>query len=336
MEEMKDMAEEVSRKEKSLIAIVVVILLVVLAMALVGFLMIKPGDDTIQGQCEATEIRISGKLTGRVSELYVSEGMQVKAGDTLVYIHSSIMDAKKDQATAMQDAASATNRKVDAGTRRQIINSAYDLWQQALSAKIITEKTYNRMERLYTQGVVSEQKRDEAKAAFDVAVAGEQAAKSQYDMAVEGAQKEDKQAAAAMVEAAKGSVKEVDAFMEDSYLLSPFDGEITEIYPNESELVSAGAPIMTLQKEERWAVFNVRENLLKDIKQGSMLKVYIPALDITTEMEVFYIKDMGEYANWQATKATGDYDSRTFQIKARPKEKLDNFLPGMSVVLKDY
>lgn len=323
----------VSAKDRSLILTIIVVLLILAAMAIVGFLCIKQGPDTVQGQADATEIRISGKLPGRVAELYVEEGDHVKVGDTLVRIHSTLVDARLDQARAMENVASAANAKVDAGTRSQIITGAFELWQQAKAAVGITQKTYQRMQNLFAKGVVSEQKRDEAKAAYDAAVAGEAAAKSQYELAKSGAQREDKEAARAMVEAARSGVKEVNAILEDQYLVAPCDGEITEVYPNVSELVATGAPIMSLQKDDHWVVFNVRENLLKDIRLGSMLKVKIPALDITTEAKVFYIKDLGTYANWQATKSTGDYDARTFQIKARPEKKIDNLRPGMSIIL---
>lgn len=325
--------ENINRKDRGLALTIVLTLLVVAVMAIMGFLFLKPQPDTVQGQCDATEIRISGKLPGRVVEIFVEEGQRVAKGDTLVHIHSSIMEAKLAQASAMESAAAATNRKADAGTRPQIISTAYDLWQQAIAKRTITQKTYERMQNLFSKGVVSEQKRDEAKAAYDAAVAGENAAKSQYEMALEGTQSEDRQAAAAMVNAAKGNVQEVDAYMEDQYLIAPDDGEITEIYPNVSELVSTGTPIMSLQKDDKFAVFNVREDMLKDVSTGTEINVWIPALDIKTTMTVFYIKDLGSYANWQATKATGDYDARTFEMKARPKEKIENFRPGMSVVL---
>lgn len=325
--------ENINRKDRGLALTIVLTLLVVAVMAIMGFLFLKPQPDTVQGQCDATEIRISGKLPGRVVEIFVEEGQRVAKGDTLVHIHSSIMEAKLAQASAMESAAAATNRKADAGTRPQIISTAYDLWQQAIAKRTITQKTYERMQNLFSKGVVSEQKRDEAKAAYDAVVAGENAAKSQYEMALEGTQSEDRQAAAAMVNAAKGNVQEVDAYMEDQYLMAPDDGEITEIYPNVSELVSMGTPIMSLQKDDKFAVFNVREDMLKDVSTGTEINVWIPALDIKTTMTVFYIKDLGSYANWQATKATGDYDARTFEMKARPKEKIENFRPGMSVVL---
>lgn len=323
---------EVTKKDKALIATIAVVLLVMAAMAVAGFIFIKPGPETIQGQGEATEIRVSGKLPGRVDKIYVEEGQHVKAGDTLVHIVSTLVQAKMEQAEAMKTVAQATNRKVDAGTRSQIISAAKDLWIQAQAATGITKKTYDRMQSLFEKGVVSEQKRDEAKAAYDASVAAESAAHSQYELAKSGAQAEDKEAAQAMVNVAQGGISEVNALMEDQYLTAPYDGVIVVVYPNESELVATGAPIMTLQKDDHYAVFNVRENLLKDIKLGSKIKVRIPALDKTVDMKVYYIKDLGTYANWQATKATGDYDARTFQIKARPDQAIENFRPGMSVL----
>ena len=322
----------VSHKDRMLITTIVIILLVLLGLALFGFLTIKQGPDTIQGQGEATEIRVSGKLPGRVEAIYVEEGDHVKAGDTLVHIVSTIVDAQMSEAEAMEQVARATEKKVDAGTRSQIIQSALDLWKQAQAASGIAEKTYRRMENLFQKGVVSEQKRDEAKAAWEATKAGEDAARSNYELAKAGPQAEDRSVANSMVTVAKSGVKKVDALLEDQYLVAPVDGEITVIYPNVSELVATGAPIMSLQKDDHWAVFNVRENILKDISLGSVLRVRIPALDREEEMTVFYIKDLGTYANWQATKATGDYDARTFQIKARSSKKIENFRPGMSVI----
>lgn len=324
--------EAVTKRDKGIILAVVIVTLVIAAVALCGFLFIKPEPDTIQGMADATEIRISGKLPGRVERLFVQEGDYVHKGDTLVQIHSSLVDARKSQAEAMEQVARAGNEKVDAGTRVQIINSARDVWSQAQAARDIAEKTYNRMENLYSKGVISAQKRDEAKAAYEAAVAGEAAAKSQYELAKEGAQREDKQASAAMLRAAQGSVKEVDAVLEDQYLVAPCDGQITVIYPEVSELVATGAPLMSLQTADRHAVFNVRETSLRDMQPGYRIRTLIPALDKEVDMEIYYVKDMGSYASWQATKATGDYDARTFEVKAKPVEPISGFLPGMSVI----
>lgn len=322
------------RENKMILISLAVIILVVVILSVVGFVFINEPVEVVQGQAEATTVKISGKLPGRVEKFFVQEGDSVKIGDTLVHIHSSVVEAKLQQAQAMTTAAQAQNQKVDAGTRQQTIETARGIWQQSQAATEIARKTYNRMESLYAQGVVSAQKRDEALAAYKAAQAGESAALSQYNLAKSGAQKEDKRSAAAMVTVAKGGEKEVEAILQDQYLLAPCNGIVDEIYPQRGELVALGAPIMSvLQTDDKWITFNVREELLNDLPMGKEIDVMIPALgDTVVAARVYYVRDMGDYAVWRATKATGEWDSRTFKIKARPIAVLPNLRPGMSVI----
>lgn len=324
------------KKERSLVVGLIALIVIIVVLALIGLFLLKPEPQIIQGQAEATQVRVSGKLPGRVVEFMVEEGQHVLAGDTLVHIHSSLVEAKLSQAEAMETVAKAQNKKVDSGTRMELLNSAYDMWQQAQAGLTIAKKTYERMQSLYKKGVVSEQKRDEAEAAYKAMVATESAAKSQYEMAKAGAQAEDKAAAAAMVAAAQGSVAEVESILSDSYLTAPTDGEISDIFPNVGELVNLGAPIMNVLKlEDMWVSFNVREDLLGNLTMGAEVQAIIPALgNKEVTLKVFYIRDMGSYAVWRATKVTGQYDAKTFQVKARPVEPVDNLRPGMSVLLK--
>lgn len=337
MPDFEQLTPEAKKENKTLMGAFAIVVVVVALLAIVGFLFLNKPDEIIEGQADATAVRISGKLPGRVVDLYVEEGDMVKAGDTLVHIHSSLADAKLVQAMGMETAAKAMNRKVDAGTRSQIIQSAYDLWQQARSAESITKKTYDRMQTLYSEGVMSEQKRDEAKAAYDAAVAASSAAKSQYELAKQGAQSEDKESAAAMVDVAKGGVGEVQALLEDQYLTAPCDGQIDVVYPHVGELVSLGAPIMSLLKiQDKWITFNVREEYLEDMTLGKEIEVMIPALGRKeTKAKIYYIRDLGSYATWHATKTTGDWDSKTFEVKGRPTEQLPDLRPGMTVIYKD-
>lgn len=337
MPDFEQLTPEAKKENKTLMGAFAIVVVVVALLAIVGFLFLNKPDEIMEGQADATAVRISGKLPGRVVDLYVEEGDMVKAGDTLVHIHSSLADAKLVQAMGMETAAKAMNRKVDAGTRSQIIQSAYDLWQQARSAESITKKTYDRMQTLYSEGVMSEQKRDEAKAAYDAAVAASSAAKSQYELAKQGAQSEDKESAAAMVDVAKGGVGEVQALLEDQYLTAPCDGQIDVVYPHVGELVSLGAPIMSLLKiQDKWITFNVREEYLEDMTLGKEIEVMIPALGRKeTKAKIYYIRDLGSYATWHATKTTGDWDSKTFEVKARPTEQLPDLRPGMTVIYKD-
>ena len=322
------------KENKALLVALSVVVIACIILAIVGFLFLNKPADIIEGQADATSVRISGKLPGRVMDIYVSEGNMVHAGDTLVHIHSSLAEAKLMQAEGMETVARTQDRKVDAGTRIQIINSARGLVEQAEAAVTITKKTYDRLQNLYSEGVISEQKRDEAKAAYDAAVAGRDAAKSQLELAIAGAQKEDKESAAAMVNVAKGGVAEVQSMLEDQYLVAPCDGQIDQIYPEVSELVMLGAPIMSLLKtSDKWVTFNVREDLLKDMPLGGEIEVMIPALDKKkVKAKIYYSRDLGSYATWQATKATGQWDSKTFEIKARPLEDLPELRPGMTVV----
>ena len=324
------------KKERSLVVGLIALIVIIVVLALIGLFLLKPEPQIIQGQAEATQVRVSGKLPGRVVEFMVEEGQHVLAGDTLVHIHSSLVEAKLSQAEAMETVAKAQNKKVDSGTRVELLNSAYDMWQQAQAGLTIAKKTYERMQSLYKKGVVSEQKRDEAEAAYKAMVATESAAKSQYEMAKAGAQAEDKAAAAAMVAAAQGSVAEVESILSDSYLTAPTDGEISDIFPNVGELVSLGAPIMNVLKlDDMWVSFNVREDLLENLTLGAEVQAIVPALENKeVTLKVFYIRDMGSYAVWRATKVTGQYDAKTFQVKARPVEPVDNLRPGMSVLLK--
>lgn len=322
------------KENKVLLFSMGIVMVATIVLAIVGFFFLNKPDEIIEGQADATSLRISGKLPGRVVKLYVEEGDMVKAGDTLVHIHSSLAEAKMAQALGMETVARTQDRKVDAGTRKQIIAAAADLVNQAEAAVTIARKTYDRMENLFRDGVVSEQKRDEAKAAYDASVAALGAARSQHSLAVAGAQKEDKESALAMVDVAKGGVAEVESLLEDQYLLAPCDGQIDQVYPHESELVMMGAPIMSLLKlQDKWITFNVREDLLSQMPLGGEIEVMLPALDRKkVKAKIYYSRDLGSYAEWQATKASGQWDSKTFEIKARPLEDLPQLRPGMTAV----
>ncbi|MCQ2314085.1 MAG: biotin/lipoyl-binding protein [Bacteroidales bacterium] len=328
------MTPERAQHVNTIIAIVV-LGIVIAVVCIVGYFTFNEVEEILQGQAEVTEYRISSKIPGRILEFRVKEGQSVKAGDTLAIIEAPDIEAKQAQAMAAQSAAQAQSQKAEKGAREEQIQGAYELWQKAKVGVDIMEKSFKRVENLYNEGVVSEQKYDETKAQYEAAVATEKAAKSQYDMAVNGAQQEDKDMAAAMVRRAKGAVAEVNSYIAEAYLTAYADGEVTEIFPHVGELVGTGAPIMNVAMlDDQWVSFNVNEMYLKDMRMGSQFEAYIPALDITTQMTVTYLKDVGEYAAWKATKQTGQYDLRTFEVRATPNHIIDGFRPGMTVIYK--
>lgn len=314
----------------------IALIAVVLVVALAGFFLLTPPEETIMGQAEATTVRISGKVPGRIAEYHFGEGDQVKKGDTLVFLDTPEVLAKMRQAEAARAAAEAQHTKALNGARAQEITAAYELWQKAKAGLEIARKSYDRVRNLYEKGVMSAQKKDEAEANYNAMVATEKAARSQYEMAKEGARKEDKAAAEALVQRADGAIAEVESYIEESILLSPIDGEVTERFPERGELVGTGAPIMNIADlHDMWVTFSVREDLLKDLKVGNQIEAFIPALENqSVTLQVYYLKDMGTYAAWKATKTTGQFDAKTFEVRARPTEPVDGLRPGMSVILK--
>ena len=308
---------------------------IIAVVALVGFFMLRKGPEIVQGQADVNEYRVSSKVPGRILEFRVREGQTVKAGDTLALLEAPDVQAKLEQARAAEAAAQAQNEKALKGVRQEKIQSAYETWQKARAGAVIAEKSYKRVKNLHDQGVMSAQKLDEVTAQRDAALATERAAKSQYDMAVNGSEREDKAAAAALVERAKGAVAEVQSYIAETYLIAQSDGEVSEIFPKVGELVGTGAPIMNVaMTDEMWVSFNVREDLLKGLNVGTEFEAYVPALDRDIRLKVYYMKDLGTYAAWKATKTNGQYDLKTFEVKASPLEKVEGLRPGMSVILE--
>ena len=309
---------------------------VVIIVALIGFLALDRDPDIIQGQVEVTEYRVSSKVPGRILELRVSEGDYVKAGDTLAILDAPEVRAKMEQARSAESAAAALELKAQNGARKEQIQGAYSVLQQAKAGFEIAEKSYQRIQRLYDEGVMSAQKRDEVYANYKAMEAQMKAAQSQYDMAVNGARMEDKLAAAAQVGRAKGAVQEVNSYIHETVQIAQKEGEVSNIYPKVGELVGTGSPIMSIAvMDDMWGTFNVREDQLNGMQVGSEFTVFVPAFNKDIKMKVYYLKDQGSYAVWKATKANGQYDLKTFEVKARPVEKLDGLRPGMSLIIKN-
>ena len=309
---------------------------VIIIVALIGFLALGRDPNVIQGQVEVTEYRVSSKVPGRILELRVSEGDYVKAGDTLAILDAPEVRAKMEQARSAESAAAAIELKAQNGARKEQIQGAFSVLQQAKAGFEIAEKSYQRIQRLYDGGVVSAQKRDEVYANYRAMEAQMKAAQSQYDMAVNGARMEDKLAAAAQVGRAKGAVQEVNSYINETVQIAQKEGEVADIYPKVGELVGTGSPIMSIAvMDDMWGTFNVREDQLNGMKVGTEFTAFVPAFNKEIKMKVYYLKDQGSYAVWKATKANGQYDLKTFEVKARPVEKLDGLRPGMSLIIKN-
>lgn len=309
---------------------------VVVIVAIIGFFALDKEAEVIQGQVDVTEYRVSSKVPGRILELRVKEGDYVKVGDTLAILDAPEVKAKMTQAQSAENAASALSEMAQNGVRIEQIRGAYSVLQQAKAGLEIAQKSYNRVQRLFDEGVMSAQKRDEALASFKAMEAQVKAAQSQYDMARNGARREEKMASAAQVERAKGAVQEVNSYIHETVQIAQMEGEVSDIYPKVGELVGTGSPIMSISvMNDMWGTFNVREDQLGDLAVGKTFTAFVPAFNKDVKMKVYYMKDEGSYAVWKATKANGQYDLKTFEVKARPIDKMEGLRPGMSLIIKE-
>lgn len=308
---------------------------VVAVVGIIGFFLFDRELDTLQGEVEVSEYRVSSKVPGRILELRVKEGDFVHVGDTLAILDAPEVRAKKAQAQSAEDAAAAMSDMAQAGARQEQVSGAYQVWQQARAGLEIAQKTYERVQRLFDEGVMTAQKRDEALASYKALQAQEKAAKSQYDMAMNGARMQEKRAARAQVDRARGAVQEVQSYLRETVQISNVEGEVSSIYPKVGELIGTGSPIMSISvMSDLWGTFNVREDRLNGLKIGDTFTAFVPAFNKELKMKVFYIKDEGSYAVWKATKASGQYDLKTFEVKARPEEAFEGLRPGMSLIIK--
>ena len=329
------MSDQAKQQHNNILLAVAGFAAVVIIVAVIGYFALDRDPDVIQGQVEVSEYRVSSKVPGRILELRVSEGDFVHAGDTLAIIDAPEVRAKMQQAQGAEQGAAALDQMARNGARREQVQAAFQLMQQAEAGLEIAERSYQRVQRLFDEGVMSEQKRDEALASYKAMKAQAEAARSQYQMAVNGAREEERRAAAGQLERARGAVEEVNAYIGETVQIAQMDGEVSSIYPKVGELVGTGSPIMTISMmDDLWGTFNVREDRLNGMQIGQEFTAFVPAFNKEIRMKVYHMKDQGSFAVWKATKASGQYDLRTFEVRVRPTEKFEGLRPGMSLVVK--
>ena len=322
-------------QHKSILYAIFGFVTVVVLMGVIGFFALGRDPEFIQGEVEVSEYRVSSKVPGRILEIRVEEGDFVNVGDTLAIIDAPDVRAKMLQARGAETSATAMEQMAQNGARKEQVQAAFQLLQKAKAGLEIAEKSYNRVQKLFDEGVLSAQKRDEAYANYKAMQATMEAAQSQYDMAVNGARQEEKLAAMGQANRAKGAVEEVNSYINETVQVAQMAGEVSSIYPKVGELVGTGSPIMTISiMDDMWGVFNVREDQLNGMQVGTEFSAFVPAFNKDVKMKVYHMKDEGSFAVWKATKANGQYDLKTFEVKARPTEKLDGLRPGMSLIIK--
>jgi HlyD family secretion protein len=295
----------------------------------------QPQPVRLQGQIQAQQYSISSKVSGRIDQVLVRKGDIVSKSQLIFTLFSPEIKAKLEQAIAGQKAAGAMAKEAEKGARTQQIQASKDQWLTAKADAQLMEKTYQRINNLYNDGVVAEQKRDEANTQQQAAKYTENAAFQMYQLMQEGVREETKVAAQQKEIMAAGVVAEVQASAADTKITSWFNGEVSQVLLNSGELAPQGFPVVTIiDTKDAWAVLNVREDLLNNFAKGMRFTAYLPALDQRIVFEVSHIAVMGDFATWRSTDATQGFDLRTFEVEARPVESINNLRMGMSVVVE--
>ncbi|MBR2197412.1 MAG: efflux RND transporter periplasmic adaptor subunit [Fibrobacter sp.] len=314
-------------------AIVVLVALMVAAILQLQEFATKPKDKYLQGQMEARRVLVAGKVPGRIEKLLVREGQTVKKNALVAVINSPEIEAKKMQAQGALGAAKAQANKAKNGARSEDVKALKAMAARAQDAANLAKSTYERVQKLYNEGVLPLQKRDEAETQMKASQGAADAARAQYEMALAGARDEDKEAAEALVKQAEGANAEVNAYLEETKIKSPIAGEVTLKVVEEGEVVGAGMPVIAVTDlKDAWAVFHLREDFLKNVTKGKTFVLPVPALNAAVEMEVSYIAPVGDYATWKSSKESGGFDLKTFEVRLRPTVEVENLRPGMSVL----
>ena len=295
----------------------------------------QPVPVRIQGQIEAQQYNISSKVAGRIEQVLVKKGDEVSRGQMIFTLLSPEIKAKLQQAKAGERAAGALSEQAEKGARSQEIEAAKTQWQKAKAADELLEKTYQRIDNLFQDGIIAEQKRDEAYTQWQAAKYNESSAFQLYAMAKEGARDEVKKAAKEQENMAAGAVAEVEAYIADTKIESWHNGEVSQVLLQEGEIAPQGFPVVTVvDMDDAWAIFNIKEDKLKDFPKGQKIEVSIPALgDKHFTFKITHISVMGDFATWRATDSTQGFDMRTFEVEARPLEHIPLLRVGMTVLL---
>ncbi|WP_406538747.1 HlyD family secretion protein [Fibrobacter sp.] len=316
------------------VVVLALIVLVIMGISQLQQFATQPREQFLQGQMEARRVLVAGKVPGRIERLLVHEGDVVYKDSLVAVISSPEIEAKKMQAQGALGAAKAQASKARNGARSEDITALKAMADRAQEAATLAKNTYNRVQKLYNEGVLPLQKRDEAETQMKATQSAADAARAQYNQAVAGARSEDKAAANALVMQAKGANAEVDAYLEETKIRTPITGEVSLKLAEEGEVVGSGMPIIAVTDlNDSWAVFHLREDYLKNVSKGKKFYLQVPALDKTIEMTVSYIASVGDYATWRSSKESSGFDLKTFEVRMRPTHKVENLRPGMSVLL---
>jgi HlyD family secretion protein len=314
---------------------VIVGLVVAVVAGLSIWFLVRPEPLLVQGEVDATRFDIAARVDGRVADIPVVRGPNVPAGAALVRIDNPETLAKHEQALAAKVVAEAQLANINAGTRAEVIAARKAALERAQASVVLAKKTYDRVSQLAEHGNAPQARLDQATDALHESERAVDQAKSAHEQAVNGYTREEREIAVANVQKAIADITAVQAIIDQMVVYAPVASQVYKRNVEPGEYVSPGVPLITLiDLNDMWVHFDLREDLVRTLKVGDRFDVRIPALaDRRITVEVRLIATKGEYASWRATRATGDFDLRTFSIRAYPVDKVPELRPGMSAYL---
>jgi HlyD family secretion protein len=297
--------------------------------------LVRPEPLLVQGEVDATRFDIAARVDGRVADVPVVRGQNVDAGAVLVRIDNPENVAKHAQAVAANAVAEAQLANIKAGTRAEVIAARKAAQDRADAGVILAQKTYDRVSQLAERGNAPVARLDQVTDSLHESERAADQAKSAYEQAVNGYTAEERQIAVASVQKAAADIAAIQSIIDQMVVYAPVASQVYQRNVEPGEYVSPGVPLITLiDLNDVWVGFDLREDLVRTLKIGDRFNVRIPALgDRSITVEVKLIATKGEYASWRATRATGEFDLRTFAIRAYPVDKLPELRPGMSAYL---
>lgn len=318
-------------KTKLILAIPAAIAILSIAVLLIKW--IVPDHPVVTGIVEAKEIDVASKIPGRVDTVFVHEGDHVQKGQVLARLESKEMDAKVEQARGMMDAARQKMEMAIRGARPEEKEGIEQLYSQAKDQYALAEKTWNRIQKVFRDSLISVQEKDQVEFQYLAAKAQMEAARAKYEMVMRGARSEEIEGAKALFHQAQNAYNEAIAYQKELQLISPIDGEISKKIVDEGEVIASGYPIFTVTNlNDIWVVIQVKEDQMKNISMGAKFNGTVRALtDDKHEFVISYIAPMADFATWKPTNQKGDFDVKTFEVHLRSTTPIQNFRAGMTV-----
>lgn len=287
-----------------------------------------PNVITASGYVEATDVRLSAKVAGRVESVAVAEGDAVKAGAVVAKIETVDLELALRQARAEREVAAAELRLREKGAREEDIREMEAQLRSAESELAGAQHDYDRLQALLDRGSGTTKSRDDAKTRRDTLSARADALEQSLARLRAGFRSEEKDASRARLASVDARIAQLEQQVSDATVVSPVDGVVTEKLAEPGELLPQGGPIAVVTNlADAWLNVYISEPDLPRVKLGMAARV-VTDDEQTRNGTITYVSSKAEFT----PKNVQTRDERA-KLVYKLKIGLDNkdmlFKPGM-------